>query len=399
MPTLGNVPRPAYVYDTETDTWVPVGVGAHTHAYITNTLVDAKGDIVTASASDTPAILSKGADGTVLVSDSTTSTGLAWQPYGAIQVAGKNKFINGDFSIWQRGTSFTNPTVNQYLADRWFFGGGSNFTGTISAQTFNPGAAPIAGYESTYFWRFNGSATTPVLGQRIEDVRTFAGQTVTLSFWAKANVAMSTGVFNIYQYFGSGGSNGVDNPSPNGINLTTSWARYSVTINVASISGKTIGSNSYFFPYINLPSMSSNIIDFWGWQIEVGSTATPFTTATGTIQGELAACQRYYWRTSASGFGGLGGNGFTYSTTNANMQWQNPVPMRTYPSSVDFSGIRYVDIANAAATVTSISLWGGLTQNSLCTDAQLGFSGGTSGRWIFLQANNTLGYVGFSAEL
>ena len=113
MSNLGNTTRPAYVYDAETDTWLPIGVGAHTHDYTTQfigkTLVDAKGDIVTASASDTPAILSKGADGTILVADSSTSTGLAWQPYGAIQVAGKNKFINGDFSIWQRGTSFTNP--------------------------------------------------------------------------------------------------------------------------------------------------------------------------------------------------------------------------------------------------------------------------------------------------
>jgi hypothetical protein len=97
MPTLGNTPRPAYVYDTETDTWVPVGVGAHTHSDIPNTLVDAKGDLITATADNVPARLAKGADGTILVSDSTTSTGLAWQPYGAIQSAGKNKIINGDF--------------------------------------------------------------------------------------------------------------------------------------------------------------------------------------------------------------------------------------------------------------------------------------------------------------
>jgi hypothetical protein len=82
MANLGNTTRPAYVYDAETDTWLPIGVGAHSHDYtsqfIGKTLVDAKGDIVTASASDTPAILSKGADGTVLVADSTASTGLRW---------------------------------------------------------------------------------------------------------------------------------------------------------------------------------------------------------------------------------------------------------------------------------------------------------------------------------
>jgi len=45
---------------------------------IQNTIVNAKGDIIGASANDTPAITSVGANGTVLVADSTTATGLAY---------------------------------------------------------------------------------------------------------------------------------------------------------------------------------------------------------------------------------------------------------------------------------------------------------------------------------
>jgi hypothetical protein len=42
MATIGSTPRPAYVYDQETDTWVPVGVGPHTHdTFIPNTIIDA----------------------------------------------------------------------------------------------------------------------------------------------------------------------------------------------------------------------------------------------------------------------------------------------------------------------------------------------------------------------
>lgn len=45
---------------------------------IQNTIVDAKGDLIGASANDTPAITSVGTNGDVLVADSATATGLKW---------------------------------------------------------------------------------------------------------------------------------------------------------------------------------------------------------------------------------------------------------------------------------------------------------------------------------
>jgi hypothetical protein len=85
MPTLGNTPRPAYVYDTETDTWVPVGVGAHTHSDIPNTLVDAKGDILVATGDNVVTRVAVGSDATssgrmpqVLLPDATLTPGVRW---------------------------------------------------------------------------------------------------------------------------------------------------------------------------------------------------------------------------------------------------------------------------------------------------------------------------------
>jgi hypothetical protein len=52
-------------------------------------------------------------------------------------LAGKNKIINGDFGIWQRGTSLSVTTnAGAFLADRFLLNFAGTFTGTLSQQTF-----------------------------------------------------------------------------------------------------------------------------------------------------------------------------------------------------------------------------------------------------------------------
>ena len=228
-------------------------------------------------------------------------------------VAGRNKFINGDFSINQRAFSSTG-TTGTYGFDRWLMEF-ANGTCTYSAQTFTTGTAPVTGYEGKNFARIvTASQSTAssfcALEQKIESARTFAGQTVTFSFWAKASTGTPNVGVSIEQAFGTGGSpsNSVIT-SPAVQAITSSWARYSFTISVPSISGKTFGTNnddcirSWIFTSSGTSisglgyaatGVQNATIDIWGVQLEAGSVATPFTTATGTIQGELAACQRYY---------------------------------------------------------------------------------------------------------
>lgn len=217
--------------------------------------------------------------------------------------AGKNKVINGDFEIWQRGTSFSLGVGDVFTADRYRIGvnGTSLGTNTVSRQTFAAGSAPVAGYQAEYFLRVAntsaGSGMTYFASDNcwIEDVRNYAGQTVTLSFWAKSNAAR-TMAMDFYQIFGTGGSSPVQTALTS-VSLTTSWTRFTVTFTAPSISGKTIGVGSCSFVRMFHPQNATFEFDIWGLQIEYGSKATPFQTATGTIQGELVACMRYFQKT------------------------------------------------------------------------------------------------------
>ena len=78
MATISNTPRPGYVWDATDNVWYPIGTGTHSHGEIPATIVDAKGDIIAATAADTVARLAVGANDTVLTADSSAATGLKW---------------------------------------------------------------------------------------------------------------------------------------------------------------------------------------------------------------------------------------------------------------------------------------------------------------------------------
>ena len=316
--------------------------------------------------------------------------------------AGKNKIINGNMSVWQRGTSFTNNTSGDvYTADRWVSQVNGTGTRTISQQSFTAGTAPVAGYEGQYFLRMacsaSGTATYFNIKQKIEDVRTFAGQTVTVSFWAKASAAFATSFFGLTQDFGSGGSTAVDTAGTN-ITFSTSWVRYTQTFSVPSVSGKTIGTSSNLALAISFGSATFTSFDIWGVQVEYGSVATPFQTASGSIQGELALCQRYYWRTSLTAYANAPiGVGMATSSTAAKVVIPFPVQMRSV-NSIDYASLTVTDLVNYTVATTAVTIDTATNTNASITGT---VASGLSQYRVAYLATNTAnsGYIGFNGEL
>jgi hypothetical protein len=334
--------------------------------------------------------------------------------------AGKNKIINGDFSVNQRAFT-TSTTTGVFNFDRWLVNH-SDGTSTLSAESFTAGAAPVAGYEAKNYIRIvtTGQTTTGAFtryDQRIENVRTFAGQTVTVSFWAQAGTGTPSISVELQQNFGSGGSpssvvNGII-ASPAKQAISTSWARYSYTISVPSISGKTIGTseNSYlqlglfvsagsnFNARTGSLGIQSNTFNIWGVQVEYGSKATPFQLAGGgDPQSELAMCQRYYYRQTGPAAYSVFGLGSAYTTAGIYSHTIFPVTMRVQPTSIEYANLSFSDGA-VTVTLTSISLDPFVSGRGMGVINSV-VTGATQFRFYTLNANNnSAGYLAYSAEL
>ena len=330
-----------------------------------------------------------------LTSTVEQNTGGAVAPY----VAGKNKVINGDFGIWQRGTSFSVSTSVIFTADRFYTLCGA---GTASRQTFTPGTAPVAGYENQYYWNqvITANSQNYEFGQRVENARTFAGQTTTLSFWARSSVGAQTMNIEPIQQFGTGGS--PSSPVGSGGSTWTpnsSWQRFSFTFVMPSVAGKTFGTNNDSYIQLKLgqytTTATNTSIDIWGVQWESGPVATPFTTATGTLSGELAACQRYYYRNTATdAFSGLAS-----AVAPSTSVWQSQIPLplqfRTKASAVEYGGTYKLNDGTNTISAATVTLGAGAQSSFYAT-----INGAATGltQWRPYQLF-TDGYIAFSAEL
>jgi hypothetical protein len=225
----------------------------------------------------------------------------------------RNKIINGNFDVFERGSSLSSVTSGTfYLADRWKTAV-NNATVNVSLQPFVAGQTDVP--NAKYFHRHDVTAMATSssychFDHRIEDLRLFDGQTVTLSFYARASANTSMG-FEFTNVYGTGGStedHGGTNSDYNvgGFNLTTSWQKFTTTVTTLNLTNKTIGSADYFQCRF-VPSSSSDYqnarwggssfigqIDLAQVQLEYGDTNTVFETI--PYQDVLQQCRRYFYR-------------------------------------------------------------------------------------------------------
>jgi hypothetical protein len=314
---------------------------------------------------------------------------------GSQSAANKNAVINGNFDIWQRGTSFT--AGNAYTADRWYL------TGTVGAVTISRETSTVA-TGSLYSLKIapTGAAGVVNMNQAIETLNAirFAGQTVTLSVDAAATASTTIST----QLWQSSSTDVAVGGSWTQITATSGGSGTVSTSTFSKISGVyAVPSTAKSLLVVIVSSGSAGESAFLdNVQLELGAVATTFARAGGTIQGELAACQRYYYRITITGTNKALATGSAWGTAGNLIQHPFPVVMRVAPTALEQSGTasHYANL-NATANLNNCTA---VPTFDVGTTTSMGLIGGTAsglvaGNATFLFATSASGFLGWSAEL
>jgi len=326
----------------------------------------------------------------------TTGITLATQFDSASTFGFKNRFINGQMQVAQRGTTGTSgaavPTTTAVYpsVDRWYaYATGATVT---VAQVAGTGAT-----KNNLQVTGAASVTAVGVGQRIEQLNSYdlAGSTCTLSV-NMSNSLLTTVTWTASYATSANTWSAKTTISTGTFTVTSSLANYSAQIIVPAAA--TTGIEILF-------TVGAQISGTWvigEAQLEKSSTVVttfdyrPFGT-------ELALCQRYYQKIQAqSATQNAFGTGFADTTTTAAMFIPFQVQMRTSPTALDQSGTaaNYSIRSSGGGTTacSAVPSFGNAGLDSISITLTVA-SGLTTGQGVLGRSASTSAYLGWSAEL
>ena len=196
----------------------------------------------------------------------------------------KNLLVNGDFSVWQRASYFSDSNTSLYVtADHWAHCNthGGILTSQRSSSTVGSGIQ-VNTLKLSLSDNLNGFTLQNV----IEDVRSVQNQTMSFSFWVRSLSVVS---FNVcfYMYYGP-----TDTVYTQTFQSNTSWTKMSGSFLSSNLTQTTIQDPSYAIFSIEILSGDFSGFEIALCQVEAGGSATSFGYRPYPL--ELSLCKRYY---------------------------------------------------------------------------------------------------------
>jgi len=234
------------------------------------------------------------------------------EQFNLIGAGRKNLIINGDFQVWQRGTSFVNQGNQAYNADRFLNGS------STPVYTTTKGTATVDGKSvNTHRTDVTSSATVWLDScyQVIEDYKLLDGQYVTMSAWVRTDIP------NInFRQWATANHSDVFPADGQWHYVTTTFKANCSAGAVKNLNGSTFG-----IVMSGSSALSSGqFLEVAMFQLELGKVATPFEHR--SYGEELALCQRYYLITQTYR------SGYIVQATGGVESTPFPVNMRTAPT-------------------------------------------------------------------
>jgi len=308
----------------------------------------------------------------------------------------KNVIINGDFNVWQRGTSFVAAASGQVGPDRYTLAYITAGVVTMARSTDVP-TATERGYHKPYSLLIDcttvdssiaaGDVLLIYYKPEGHDAARFGfGQlgtrNITLSFWVKAT---KTGIYCV-SFANSAKTRSY--VAEYTVNTTATWEFKTITLAVdtsgtwlydsgigihiaftlmagtdVQVAANTWSTGNYLATANQVNGLDSTANDFriCGVQLEAGTVATDFEQR--TIQEELALCQRYFSKSysidvapaTATAVGMMFVGFFVAPGGGSGKSFSFPVEMRTAPTMVGYTSAgasgSWTDATGAARAV------------------------------------------------
>jgi hypothetical protein len=341
-----------------------------------------------------------------------------------------NFVINGAMQVAQRGTATTGVTTSgYYTADRWRLSLSTQGTWTQSVENDAPtgsGFAKSVKMLCTTADASPGSGDVVLLAHRFEGQNlqsilkgSSSAKPLTISFWVKSNVT-NTYIVELQDFDNSRSVSASYSVSASGtwekkiltfpadltgafhndndVSLILSFylgAGSDLTSGTLQTTWASTVNTNRAVGQINLAAATNNYWQITGVQLELGNVASDFDFQ--DIQGELAACQRYYQRLGNNGRG----SGFNLTTTVADATFPFRVTMRANPSGLDQSGTAghyRIYHANTNTVCSAVPTFTDAGTDSITIRFTVA-SGLTTGQGCDARVQDASGFLGWSAEL
>jgi len=317
----------------------------------------------------------------------------------------RQAIINGNFDVWQRGTSVAMTAANAYAADRWYCETAT--AGTDKTVSREDGTGVNGSYYCARVKMVGDVDELLTFSQALEsqDSIKFRGQKVTLSFYARGGAEFVADNATLVSKIATG--KGADQKLlafttlADGVaqnnTLTTSWQKFTCTTTAVIAADITQIGVSFAFTHAG-SGTTSNYFEVTQVQLCAGDVALPFMPK--SYEEELRACQRYAWVLTTTGKQHAA-IGVAATTTIAYLTLFLPVEMRTLPTMTKtVEDWQLNDMANAGVDVTVMDVSAPFSSTKIIEiEAQVA-AGLTQYRQYKLSADNTSGRVMIlSAEL